>query len=102
MIPWPETIALLVLLSLTWFWYDSFQAHAVALAAARATCRAEDLLLLDETVALAELRAVRDDDGCLRLRRVYQFEYSDTGDNRRVGRVTLIGSELLLCSIEAE
>ncbi|HQO29217.1 MAG TPA: DUF3301 domain-containing protein [Accumulibacter sp.] len=58
--------------------------------------------MLDETVALAELRAVRDDDGCLRLRRVYQFEYSDTGDNRRVGRVTLIGSELLLCSIEAE
>lgn len=100
MIPWPETIGLLALLSLAWFWYDSFQARAVALAAAHATCRAEGLLLLDETVALTELRPVRDDDGHLCLRRVYQFEYSDTGDNRRVGRVALIGSELLLCTLE--
>lgn len=102
MIPWPETIALLALLSLAWFWYDSFQARAVALAAARATCRAEDLLLLDETVALTELRPVRDDDSHLRLRRVYQFEYSDTGDNRRLGRVTLIGSDLLFCTLGPE
>ena len=42
------------------------------------------------------LRPARDDDGRLRLRRVYHFEYSDTGDNRRQGHVTLLGSDLLM------
>ena len=32
----------------------------------------------------------------MRLRRVYHFEYSDTGDNRRNGHVTLLGSELVM------
>jgi hypothetical protein len=94
--PWMETISLLVLLALAWFWFDSFQARAAGMAAARAACAAENLLLLDDTVALGGLRPARDDDGRLRLRRVYHFEYSDTGDNRRQGHVTLLGSELLM------
>jgi hypothetical protein len=50
--PWMETISLLVLLALAWFWFDSFQARAAGMAAARAACAAENLLLLDDTVAL--------------------------------------------------
>lgn len=94
--PWMEMISLFVLLAAGWFWYDSFQAREAGMHAARAACAAEDLLLLDDTVALASLLPARDDQGRLRLRRVYHFEYSDTGDNRRDGRVTLLGSELLM------
>ncbi|HCN67919.1 MAG TPA: hypothetical protein DIT03_06525, partial [Candidatus Accumulibacter sp.] len=54
------------------------------------------LLLLDDTVALANLRLQRDDDGRLRLRRTYDFEYSDTGDNRRAAQLALLGDEVLL------
>ncbi|MEI2623015.1 MAG: DUF3301 domain-containing protein [Giesbergeria sp.] len=93
--PWMETISLFVLLAAGWFWFDSFQAREAGMRAARAACEAEDLLLLDDTVALGSLRPARDDEGRLRLRRVYHFEYSDTGDNRRDGQVTLLGSELL-------
>lgn len=64
--------------------------------AARAACDADGLLLLDDTVALGMLRPERDDAGRLRLRRVYHFEYSDTGNNRRRGSVTLLGSELVM------
>ena len=46
---------------------------------------------LDDTVAGSLLRLARDDDGQLKLRRVFSFEYSDTGDNRRSGSVTLFG-----------
>ena len=94
--PWTEMISLFVLLAAGWFWYDSFQAREAGMCAARAACAAEDLLLLDDTVALASLLPARDDQGRLRLRRVYHFEYSDTGDNRRQGYVTLLGSDLLL------
>ena len=91
-----ETISLLVLLAAVWFWLDSFKAREAAIRAARAACDAEYLLLLDDTVALGSLRPQRDEQGRLRLRRVYHFEYSDTGDNRRNGYATLLGSELLM------
>jgi hypothetical protein len=94
--PWMEAVGLLVMLAGGWFWLDSFKAREAGMAAARAACAAENLLLLDDTVALGALRPARDDEGRLRLRRVYHFEYSDTGDNRRHGRVTLLGSELLM------
>ncbi|HMX22718.1 MAG TPA: DUF3301 domain-containing protein [Accumulibacter sp.] len=102
MIPWLEIAGLSLLLLLAWFWFDSFQSRAAALAAAQALCRAEDLLLLDETVALAQLRLVRDEEGRLRLQRTYDFEFSDTGDNRRAGRVTLIGATLVTAHLSPE
>jgi hypothetical protein len=95
-----EAVSLLVLLAGAWFWFDSFNARAAGMGAARAACEAEGLLLLDDTVALGALRLARDADGRLRLRRVYHFEYSDTGDNRRNGQVTLLGSELLTVRLE--
>ncbi len=94
--PWMESISLIILLAAGWFWLDSFKAREAAVRAARAACLADALLLLDDTVALASLRPQRDDEGQLRLRRVYDFEYSDTGDNRRRGSVTLLGDELVM------
>jgi len=94
--PWMEMISLFVLLAAGWFWMDSFKAREAGIRAARAACDADGLLLLDDTVALGSLRPERDDDGKLRLRRIYNFEYSDTGNNRRNGRVTLLGTELVM------
>ena len=94
--PWMETISLLVLVAVGWFWLDSFKAREAGIHAARAACAADQLLLLDDTVALGSLRPERDEAGTLRLRRVYDFEYSDTGNNRRHGSVTLLGDELVM------
>jgi hypothetical protein len=94
--PWMEIISLVVLLAAGWFWLDSFKAREAGIRAARAACAADQLLLLDDTVALGSLRPERDDEGTLRLRRVYDFEYSDTGNNRRRGSVTLLGDELVM------
>lgn len=74
-----------------WFWLDSLKAREIGIAAARQACARENLQLLDETVAGSTLRLDRDDEGVLRWRRVFVFEYSDTGDNRRSGSVTLLG-----------
>ena len=46
-------------------------------------------------MALDRLRPARNDDGRLRLGRVYRFDYSDTGSNRRRGTVTLLGPRVL-------
>jgi hypothetical protein len=74
-----------------WFWLDSLRARDIALGAARDACKADGVQLLDWTVALSRLRVGRNDDGQVRFLRVYDFEYSDTGDNRLHGSVTLLG-----------
>lgn len=94
--PWMESSFLVFLLAVGWFWFDGFQAREAGMRNARAACESENLLLLDDTVALASLRLRRNEDGKLCWRRIYHFEYSDTGDNRHHGSVTLLGGELVM------
>ena len=94
-----ELLGLIVLAGGAWLWLDSLKARDGGIAAARAACNAEGLQLLDDTVSLASLRPVRNDDGRLLLRRVYNFEYSDTGDNRRNGSVVLLGHRVVLLNV---
>lgn len=91
----PEILGLLLLLAGAWYMWSTLKAREAAVGASRAACRAEGFLFLDDTVAIDSVRPMRDSDGRLRLRRVYRFEYSDTGDNRRRGAVTLIGDAVV-------
>ena len=90
-----ELFGLLLLTELFWLWMDSLKAREACLRESRAACAAEGLLLLDDTVAVDSIRPARDDEGRLRLKRVYKFEYSDTGNNRRTGAVTLVGDRVV-------
>jgi hypothetical protein len=94
-----EILALIVMAALAWLWFDSVKAHEAGVEAARAACASEDLQLLDETVALSKLQPVRNDEGRMTLRRIYVFEYSDTGDNRRRGSVVVLGHEVVVVNI---
>lgn len=94
-----ETLSFLVLGLLAWFWFASVQARDTAMQAARQACADEGLLLLDDTVSQTGLSPARDDEGRLRLRRSYEFEYSDTGDNRRRGSLVLLGGQVLLVNV---
>lgn len=90
-----ELTGFLLLAALLWLWMDSLKAREACLRESRAACAAEGLLLLDDTVAVDSIRPARDDEGRLRLKRVYRFEYSDTGNNRRTGAVTLLGDRVV-------
>lgn len=89
-----EAAALVAIIAGIAFWIDSLRARERALAAGRAACERNGLQLLDETVAGAGLRLARNDMGELRIRRVFVFEVSDTGDNRRRGSVVVLGAEV--------
>ena len=97
--PTVEILSLLALAALVWLWLDSLKAREIAVRAARAACTAEQLLLLDETVAIANLKLRRDDDGHVKLQRAYDFEYSDTGNNRLAGSVVLLGHRVTLLNV---
>ena len=94
-----EIVGILVLAGLAWLWLDSLKAREAAITAARAACAAEELQLLDATVAIASLKLARGEDGRVRLQRAYDFEYSDTGDNRLKGSVVLRGHQVVVLNV---
>lgn len=94
-----ETAGLLLVLALAWFWLDGIKARDIAVSVARRACVAESVQFLDESVATASVRPARNEQGSLVLRRIYSFEYSDTGDNRHPGSVMLLGHEVVAIDI---
>ena len=94
-----ELLVLALLLAAAWLWLDSLKTREIGVRAVAEACREEGLQFLDDTVAIRSLRLARDDAGRLRLRRVYVFEYSDTGDNRREGSVSLLGHDVELLHV---
>jgi hypothetical protein len=89
-----ELLAVAALAAGAWFLWSSLRARESANDAIRRACRGEGYLFLDDTVALHRIRLRRDDEGRARIERVYRFDYSDTGDNRRRGYVTLLGARV--------
>ena len=89
-----ELATLIIVVATVWLLWDGLKAREAANAAMRAACRAHGLLFLDDTVALALLKPARDADGHACLRRVYRFEYSDTGNNRRKGSITMMSDRV--------
>lgn len=88
---------LLLLLSLGGFlfwWMDSLKAREIAVQVGKQACRELGVQFLDDTVALAKTSLKRNGEGTLTFQRIYRFEFSDTGDNRRDGDVTLLGKKV--------
>ena len=98
----PEIIALILFVSGGWLIWDSLKARESANAAMRRACHERGWLFLDDTVSLRSLRPMRDDDGRVRLRRIYEFQYSDTGHNRRDGTITLVADSVAALELDAD
>jgi hypothetical protein len=94
-----ELLGAALLAALAWLWLDSLRARDAAIAAAREACEAEGLMLLDDTVAIAGMRLGRDSDGRVRLQRAYDFEYSDSGNNRIKGSIVLLGRAVIMLNV---
>ncbi len=93
-LPFGEIFAILALAAGALLWADSLRARERALKAGRSACERYGLQFLDDTVSFARLRLARDDEGRLRIKRTYTFEFSDTGNNRRDGSIVMLGEEL--------
>ena len=88
---WFEIISVAILGCLFWLWLESTRVREIAVARARSQCQVNEVQFLDDTVSLAKIRPARDEGGRLTLQRTYTFEYSDTGNNRQLGNITMLG-----------
>jgi len=90
---WDLSVLLVIGLGV-WYWMDSLKTREIALGSARQACTRGHFQFLDETVATDLTRPARNDNGQMCLRRVYRFEYSDTGNNRHRGAVIMMGRQV--------
>lgn len=87
-------IVIAFLIFLAWFWFDSVRAKEVATQAAAFACKEIQAQLLDQTVALKQLRIVRDVRGRIQFQRNYNFELSLDREARSIGRVFLLAQKV--------
>lgn len=90
----PELLGLLLLAAGGWYLWSNLKARETANAAISSACKGAGFLFLNDTVGLESIRPVRDEQGRVILRRIFGFEYSDTGHERRKGTVTLVGGNV--------
>lgn len=87
------SVVLLLVAAAAWLW----RGHGIrerALHLVRRHCETTDVLLLDDNVALRRLSLLRDAHGQRRLARVYDFEFTVTGEQRHVGSISMFGQHL--------
>ncbi len=80
---------------LFYFWYDSMRARERAVAAGAAACQRVNAQFLDQTVELKRLRLCRTSPGNMSLCRLYVFDFSIDGSNRREGVIKMMGQQVM-------
>lgn len=86
-----DSAAILLLIGLVWFWWDSLKVREQATKLASRACQDAQVQLLDHTVALKKVWLGRKRSGHVALLRSYEFEFSSTGTERRRGLVVVLG-----------
>ncbi|MCB1867185.1 MAG: DUF3301 domain-containing protein [Gammaproteobacteria bacterium] len=76
-----------------WFWLDSARAREIAIGICELSCKQRGLQFLDQTVALSGLGIQWTARG-IRVKRLFRFDFSEEGLERRSGHITLVGIEL--------
>ena len=90
----PILLLLAVALAYAW-WSSARQAAERAEIVGRNACHAAGVQWLDQTVHADGLRLRRRRDGWLGLERSFRFDYSEDGQDRHIGRLVLLGDELV-------
>lgn len=76
------------------FWRDSMRARETAIATCRHACNSYQVQFLDDTVSLARIVPALGATSKPCFKRTYEFELSESGTDRHVGSITLLGSNV--------
>lgn len=92
----PTLVILMVVAATAFaFWSASRAAAERAERLGRNACHAAGVQWLDQSVHQIGLRVRRLDSGRLGFERTFRFDYSLSGEDRRIGRLVLLGDRLV-------
>jgi hypothetical protein len=89
-----ETLVVVVAVLGGWLLHEALRAREAAVRIMREACKRQGLQLLDDTVHGTRLAFARDNRGIVRVRRTFEFDFSDDGFSRRSGQVVMLGEEV--------
>ena len=101
MFEWQDLILLTLVGVGSLIWWQGQGVRELALHTAKQQCQQHNLQLLDQSVALRGVGWQRNDQGQFCLRRVYHFEFSNTGDERSRGVITVLGGRVSRVQLDA-
>ncbi len=84
-----ELLYIFILFGVLWLWRDSSNAREKATSAARAACKQINAQFLDDTVMMVKLRLCRRNTGTVALCRLYNFDFTLDGEQRRSGVIRM-------------
>ncbi len=76
-----------------WYFFDAMRAREIATATVREYCKQSCLQFLDGTVGLKTVSFTAE-NGKLRVRRHYEFHFSESDHSRNIGLVTICGTDV--------
>lgn len=92
----PTLLILMIAGAAAFFMFTAARAAAERAAEiSRDACAAAGVQWLDQSVHASGLRLRRKGDGWMGLERSFLFEYSEDGHDRHIGRVVLLGDQLV-------
>lgn len=78
-----------------WNWWADRRAADHATGVARRACEQAGVVWLDQNVQRIRKTLARNEDGRLSWRRDYDFEFTSSGEDRQLGRVSLLGGRVV-------
>lgn len=78
------------------FWWRTHQIRLLALQNVARQCKQRGLQLLDQTVALKDIRPARSGSS-IGIQRRYEFEFTSNGDQRYLGTIYMLGNTVDRC-----
>lgn len=88
-------LAFVAAFAIVWNFVADRQAAERATAIARRACEEAGVLWLDQTAQPVRKRLTRNAEGTLSWQRDFDFEFTTTGNERQLGRVSLVGREVV-------
>ncbi|RLA05689.1 MAG: DUF3301 domain-containing protein [Gammaproteobacteria bacterium] len=94
-------LAILLLVAIAWFWWESRGVAEMAIRVARRSCDSSGVQLLNDTVGWEKVRLKRNDQGRMQVQRTYFFEFSTDIERRYKGVIVMLGKRLSRVEMEA-
>ena len=95
-----EFLLIIILGLIALYWQSGMRGKELAVRTARKECKLCDVQLLDQTVQQVKISMSRDGSDQWRIWREYQFEYTQNGDGRHQGQLTILGQKVLRVALE--
>jgi len=97
-----ELFGLLAMGAFLRLWWANRKAYESAKRTCTTICHRSNVELLDDTVSLSKIKLARQTGGRLVLQRVYAFDYSTLGHNRKTGFMMMTHTTVDYVRIEPE